>query len=104
EGEVEELRGSGRAGEHLRAVECPRRRPGEAVPAEVVRRHVVRIRPEPELRIVGEVAPRERITVVGTCGIAGGRDRDALEVWDRAPVGARARELGGEPSIGDLRV
>ena len=101
---MEELRRRGCASEHAGAVEGPGGRPCEAVPAEVVGRHVVGVGPEPELGVIGEIATRERVAEVAAGGVARGRHRDAVEVGDRGAVRARDGELVDDPAIGELVV
>src|SRR5438067_9115498 len=48
--------------------------------------------------------PRSTLFPYTTLFRSGGRDRDAFEVGDRAAVRAGDRELGDEPSIGELVV
>ena len=90
----ENLLGRRIADQHLRAIECE----GAAVElaAEDVRRHVVRIRPHAELRVVGKVGVADRKLVLepGAGRIVGDRDRDALR---ERPLD---RELAHQPAIG----
>ena len=96
--------GGGIAREHLGAVEHVGAGAGEGVAVEVVRRHVVAIRPHAELRIVGEVAARrvhaERVAVVGAGGVATRRNRHALvERRDRVAGPGVEGELGEQPPV-----
>ena len=102
----DERRGSAR--EHRRAVECKWLRAQVRVPvrAEDDVGHVVRVLPDPELRVVEEVrAEVEVVAVVGAGRVARSRDGDAL--FGRGAGRKRARgavELADHPAAGELVV
>ena len=88
--------------EHRGAVERPRLSAEEGRPCRVedVRRHVVRVGPRRDLRVVVEVRPEvEVVAVPRPRGIVGGRDRNALV---RRVAGSR--ELRDQPAVRGLVV
>ena len=105
-GLVEEHDASGLALQHLAALEGegtrPRRR--DRVTRELVRRHVVAVRPDAELRVVEEHVrtEQERVQVVGARRIGARRDGDAFAVL-LAAVG-RSDELRQQPAVRQLVV
>ena len=66
---------------------------------EHVERRVVRVRPDAELRIIGEVRVLERVAIVRAHRVAARRDGDALQVRSRAD-----RELADDPAVRELVV
>ena len=88
--------------EHPRAIERGDPGAGEGPSVrEDVDRQVVAVRPDTELRVVGEVgiAVVERVPVVGAGRVRRRRDRDAHEIRQCVD-----RELADHPAIGDAVV
>src|SRR5262245_6215158 len=72
----------GSADEHIGAVEGAEHYPLELAarpePCVEVDRHVIAIRPDPQLGIIGKIGRRgESITVISACSIGSCRDREA---------------------------
>ncbi len=90
---------SGQPAQHPRAVVRADLGADEVEEAEEVERDVVRVRPDSELRVVGEVVVLERVAPVRAGRIAGLRDGHALEVGQSGD-----RELADHPAVGQAIV
>src|ERR1044072_9103052 len=71
--------------QHLRAIERANRGAGECLSAlpKHIERDVIRVRPDPHLRVVRKIRVRKRIAVPRAGRIAGVRDGYALQIWRR---------------------
>ncbi len=95
----------GRTSQHRGAIESERLRTeiGRTGGIEHVHAHVVGVGPDREVRVIEEVRPEMKpITIIGAGGIARGGDSNAL-IGDRNAA-SRGRELGDDPTIGQLIV